>query len=349
MGAMHALRDTGIALGLLGLLLVSYFRFRLRRLRNLDWLLGAGLSLALLVLGLYPNLLDSLLAFFTFEKGGGGRLLGLLIFSNLLLYVLFYAALSRTSHVEQLADRLVRELAKREFRQKHGPDDARIYVIIPAYNEAENIASVLTAIPGEVAGLKTKAIVVIDGATDETAKVVDELNHKAISYTVNRGGGSALRAGYEVALEDDADIIVTLDADGQHLPEEIPRLVLPIVNGEADLVNGSRVLGHYEKDSAVRASGVVLFNWMISVLAMKRITDCSNAFRAIRASELRKLSLRQSQFHTSELLLEALKKGLRVLEVPITVKRRLSGESKKPTSLKYGWGFTKAIVTTWLR
>jgi hypothetical protein len=349
MGTMHALRDTGIVLGLLGLVLVGYLRFRLRRLRNLDWILGTLLCLALVVLGLNPDLLDSLLGFFTFEKGGGGRLLGLLVFSNLLLYLLFYTALSRTSQVEQLADRLVRELAKREFRQKHGPDDARIYVIIPAFNEAENIGAVLQRVPAAVCGLKTKPIVVIDGATDRTAQVVDELNHKAISYTVNRGGGSALRAGYEVALEDGADIIVTLDADGQHLPEEIPRVVEPIVNGEADLVNGSRVLGHYEKDSVVRASGVVLFNWMISILAMKRITDCSNAFRAIRASELRKLSLRQSQFHTSELLLEALNKGLRVIEVPITIKRRLSGESKKPTSLKYAWGFTKAIVSTWLR
>lgn len=349
MGAMHALRDTGIVLGVLGLVLVSVLRFRRQRLRNLDFILGSGLSIALVVLGLNPSLVDNLLGFFTFEKGGGGRLLGLLVFSNLLLYFLYYTALSRTSQVEQLADRLVRELAKREFRHKHGPDEAHIYVIIPAFNEAENIASVLQKIPAEVAGLKTKSIVVIDGATDATERVVDELNHKAISYTVNRGGGSALRAGYEVALEDGADIIVTLDADGQHLPEEIPRLVTPIVNGEADLVNGSRVLGHYEKDSVVRASGVVLFNWMISVLAMRRITDCSNAFRAIRASELRKLNLRQSQFHTSELLLEALKKGLRVIEVPITVKKRLSGESKKPTSLKYGWGFTKAIVTTWLR
>jgi cellulose synthase/poly-beta-1,6-N-acetylglucosamine synthase-like glycosyltransferase len=349
MRTMQALREAAVALGFLGLVLTTYLRFGLGRFKNLDWLVGCGISLVLIALGVYPDLFDSVLSFFTFERGGGERLIGLLIFSNLLLYVLYSMAIARTSQVEQLTDRLVRELAKREFRLKDGRDDARIYVIIPAYNEAENIGGVLQRIPAEIAGLRTKLIVVIDGATDDTARVVDELNHKAISYTVNRGGGSALRAGYEVALEDGAEIIVTLDADGQHMPEEIPSLVAPILSGDADLVNGSRVLGEYEKDSTVRASGLVLFNWLISVLAMRRITDCSNAFRAIRASELGKLTLRQSQFHTSELLLEALKKGLRVVEVPIKIKRRQSGLTKKPAALKYGWGFAKAIVTTWLR
>jgi hypothetical protein len=346
---MTALRIAGIVLGGLGLPLAYLFRFQWRRMRNGDWLLASGLALGLLLLGIHPDALDALLAFFSFEEGGGQRILGLLVFSNLLLYLLHYAALSRASRVELLADRLVRELAKREFRRRHAPAEAGVYVIIPAYNEAENIGAVLERVPAEVCGLKTKTIVVVDGATDGTEEVVEELNHHAISYTVNRGGGSALRAGYEVALEDEAEIIVTLDADGQHLPEEIPRLVEPIVSGEADLVNGSRVLGRYERDSAVRSAGVVLFNWMISLLALRRITDCSNAFRAIRASELGKLRLRQSQFHTSELLLEAIKKGLRVVEVPITVKRRASGESKKPPSFRYGWGFTKAIVSTWLR
>jgi hypothetical protein len=347
--SMQALRVAGVLLGALGLPIAYLLRFHWQRLRNGDWLLACALSLGLLLLGVHPDALDALLGFFSFEAGAGGRILGLLVFSNLTLYLLHYAAVSRASRIEQLADRLVRELAKREFRRRHAPAGAGVYVIIPAYNEAENIGAVLSRIPAEVCGLKAKAIVVVDGATDGTERAVEALNHHAISYTVNRGGGSALRAGYEVALEDGAEIIVTLDADGQHLPEEIPRLVEPIVAGEADLVNGSRVLGHYERDSPIRSAGVVFFNLMISLLALRWITDCSNGFRAIRASELGKLRLRQSQFHASELLLEAIKKGLRVVEVPITIQRRLSGESKKPPSLRYGWGFTKAIVSTWLR
>jgi hypothetical protein len=87
----------------------------------------------------------------------------------------------------------------------------------------------------------------------------------------------------------------------------------------------------------------------VSALTWTRITDCSNSFRAIRTSELAKLDLRQPQFHTSELLIEALKQGLRVKEVPITIRRRASGESKKPMTVGYGWGFARAIFATWLR
>jgi cellulose synthase/poly-beta-1,6-N-acetylglucosamine synthase-like glycosyltransferase len=318
-------------------------------LRNADWLIGSALSLILLLLGLFPDLFNAFLGFFSFEEGGGQRLIGLLFFSNMALYLLVYVALSRSNRVERLIDRLVRELAKREFRKIQDPDEAPICVIIPAYNEAENIGTVLAEVPEAVFGLKTNTLVVVDGATDETEAIVRQLDNEAISHVINRGGGAALKAGYEIALERGAEIVVTLDADGQHLPEEIPRLVRPILDGEADLVNGSRVLGHYEKDNQLRAAGVVLFNWLVSGLTMTRITDCSNAFRAIRAEELPKLELNQRQFHTTELLIDALKKGLRVKEVPITIRRRLSGETKKPPSFWYAWGFMKAILSTWLR
>lgn len=346
---MFELRLFGVLVGLAALGLVWVARFRWQRLRNLEWLLGTAVAASMVALGVYPDAADAILAFFSFEKGGGQRILGLLIFFVLAQYLLTFLALARNRRLEGELDRLVRQLAKQDYRRKHGPNDAAIYVVIPAYNEADNIEPVLARIPDEVLGLRVRPLVVVDGATDTTQQVVERMNHAAVGYTVNRGGGSALKAGYEIALEDDAEIVVTLDADGQHSPEEIERLVAPILDGSADLVNGSRVLGSYEKDSQVRAAGVVLFNWLISALTMTHITDCSNAFRAIRVSELGKLQLRQSQFHSSEMLIEALKRGLRVIEVPITISRRASGESKKGMSLTYGWGFARAIVTTWLR
>jgi len=346
---MLSLRFIGILLGLTGLVLAWYSRFRLHRLRNGEWLLGSAFGLGLASLGFFPDSFNVLLSFFSFNKGGGARLIGLLVFSNFALYLLIFIALSRQRRLEQEFDRLVRELAKKEFRQTHLSDGAPIHIIIPAYNEAENIGEVLKRIPEQVYGLFTKSMVIVDGATDHTAEVVRGLNQAAVSYTINRGGGSALKAGYDLALESGADIIVTLDADGQHKPEEISILVKPILDDEADLVNGSRVLGSYEKDSTLRAAGITLFNLLISALTMTRITDSSNAFRAIRASMLPRLDLRQTQFHTSELLIEALKKGLRVKEVPITVQLRASGHSKKGPSLKYAFGFMRAIVKTWLR
>jgi cellulose synthase/poly-beta-1,6-N-acetylglucosamine synthase-like glycosyltransferase len=346
---MLELRLFGVLFGLAALGLVWVARFRWQRLRNLEWLLGSLVAGSVVALGLFPDAANAILAFFSFEKGGGQRILGLLIFFVLAQYVLTFVALARSRRLESEIDRLVRELAKQDYRRKHGAHDASIYVVISAYNEADNIEPVLARVPKEVLGLRVRPLVVVDGATDRTQQVVERMNHAAVAYTVNRGGGAALKAGYEIALEDDAEIVVTLDADGQHSPEEIERLVKPILDGTADLVNGSRVLGTYEKDSQVRAAGVVVFNWLISLLTLTRITDCSNAFRAIRVSELGKLRLRQSQFHSSEMLIEALKHGLRVVEVPITITRRMSGESKKGMTLTYGWGFARAIVTTWLR
>ena len=106
---------------------------------------------------------------------------------------------------------------------------------------------------------------------------------------------------------------------------------------------------HCAYDDEIRALGVVLFNWLISALTLTRITDCSNGFRAIRADALAQLELEQTQYHATEQLIEALKKGLRVVEVPVTIRRRSSGESKKGPTVRYAFGFTRAIIGTWLR
>ncbi|NIP38247.1 MAG: DUF2304 family protein [Candidatus Dadabacteria bacterium] len=349
---MIYLRFVGIAFAIFILFYIWVFKSRSRSFRKYEKLFVSIFALTLIVLGIFPDTLNFVLELFSFSKGGGNRILGLLVLSNFFLYFLLFLSLSRNRNTEQVLDNLVRELAKNEFRKagnKSNQGNAPVYVVIPAYNEAQNIANVLERIPDSVYGLATKTLVVVDGSTDETEQVVKGLNKPAISHTINRGGGSALKAGYQVALEDGAEIVVTLDADGQHLPEEIPDIVKPIIDGEADLVNGSRILGNYEKDNQIRSLGVLIFNWLITILMMKRITDASNAFRAIRMSEYPKLELRQRQFHSSELLIESLKKGLRVVEVPITIKKRMSGESKKGTTISYALGFTRAILLTWLR
>ncbi len=347
---MTGLRLAGAILALFSFVAVAFLRLKARRLRNQDFLIGLALSTALLGISIYPEGLTNVLAYFSFDKGGGGRLIGLLVFSNFALYFLLFGAYARIQANETAIGRLVHELAKRNYLSNFkDPLAAPICVVIPAYNEADNIGTVLEQIPTEVAGMAVSTLVVVDGATDNTEAVVESLSHRSINHIINRGGGAAIRAGYDMAIQQGAEIIVTLDADGQHLPSEIPLIVKPILDGNAELVNGSRVLGVYEKDSQLRALGVVLFNWLISLLAWQRITDCSNAFRAIKAEEYLKLELRQPQYHSSELLLEAIKKGLRVAEVPITIKTRLSGESKKGPSWKYSWGFFKAMLSTWLR
>ena len=141
----------------------------------------------------------------------------------------------------------------------------------------------------------------------------------------------------------------TGSTDGQHLPEELPALLKPIIADEADHVNGSRMLGDYERGPLVRHVCVHFFSWIVTVLTGQRVTDISSGYRATRADTLRRLILEQDQFWTSEVTIEALRQHARVTEVPVTFLTRRGGESKKPKSLRYGWNLTKAIAKTWLR
>jgi hypothetical protein len=114
-------------------------------------------------------------------------------------------------------------------------------------------------------------------------------------------------------------------------------------------VNGSRLLGSFERESLVRHLGVHVFSRIITILTGQRITDPSSGYRAARSDLLEKVVLKQDQFWTSEILIEALRHRAKVVEVPVTFLARAGGESKKPKSFRYGWNFLKVIIQTWLR
>jgi hypothetical protein len=231
------------------------------------------------------------------------------------------------------------------------PDRPRpgVVAVVPALNEAENLGVVLRRMPSEIHGLPVLVLVVDDGSSDQTREVARQHGAAVVSHPINLGGGAALRLGYQLAERLGASIVVTLDADGQHDPDEIELVVEPILAGRADFVIGSRLKGHHEAASLIRHVGIYVFNALVSVLARETITDCSSGFRAIRAEALPRLHLAEDQFHSAESILDAIKGGLRVEEVPITVTRRLSGTTKKGPALRYGWGFLRAIVRTWWR
>jgi glycosyltransferase involved in cell wall biosynthesis len=203
--------------------------------------------------------------------------------------------------------------------------------------------------PEEMCGLPVVPIVIADGCTDTTERRSRSLGAIVIRRDLRRGSGAAVRLGYRVALSAGAKVVVTLDADGQHDPKEMQSLVEPLVEGTADMVQGSRVLGTFEMESNVRGWGVKVFAKLLTTLGRTRITDPSTGYRAMTAQALRRLDLRQDQFYVSEVILDASRKGLDVVEVPITLRRRAAGATKKPTSLRYAWGFSKAIVRTWFR
>jgi glycosyltransferase involved in cell wall biosynthesis len=203
-------------------------------------------------------------------------------------------------------------------------------IVIPAYNEAENLKYLLPQMPVKIKDTELGVLVVDDGSEDETIQIVKDHNQFVVSNPINRGGGAALRLGYDILKNSDAAICVTMDADGQHQPEDIEELVAPIIDDEYDIVIGSRVMGSREKDDVIRIAGVHIFSTIISSLLGKRITDPSSGFRAFKMDKMRSINLYEDQYHTSELIIEAVKKGLRVKEVPIThIKKKIRQKQKR--------------------
>jgi len=344
---LTALRSAGL---LAAIAILAFAVARRRSLRNVDVLilLATGIGLAI-VAG--TEITDALLSAFSFEKGNGGRILGLAVFAIFVLFGLILRALSQAARNSRQLSAVLEGLAWEEFRQAGLPQRFRnrVAILVPAYNEAENVGYVLDRMPREVCGVETAVLVVDDGSRDGTGDVAAEHGAAVARHVINRGGGAALRTGYRLMVESGAEVVVTLDADGQHLPSEMERLVKPVLDGEVDVAHGSRVLGRADRNHFARELGIVFFNRLVSAITRTHVTDCSNGYRAVRTTVLPQLVLRQEQFHTSEFMIEAIKRGVPAKEVPVTVEQRLHGHSKKPAVLRYGMGFANAIVRTWLR
>jgi len=344
---LSELRIVGLILGivlLIGTFLCQRFVRRISRFTLLLSLLFGG---ALVGLALFPDSLNDLLLAFNLRRGSGQRLIGLLMFATLLLFIFTFVLSARNDELRRTVDRLVIEMTKKAYEGE--PINAPIAVVIAAYEEEENIGLVLSRMPKQVCGKDVEAVVVVDGGKDRTAEVVKQHNVGVATHIMNRGQGLALRVGYELAIEHGASIVVTMDADNQHDPAEMERLVQPLLDDKADFVVGSRVLGTYEKESAIRAWGVIFFNRFLTAITGRKITDCSSGYRAIRTACLKHLKLVQRQYQTTEMLLEVLRHGFRFMEVPITISARAYGKSKKGPTLTYAIGFFRTIILTWLR
>jgi glycosyltransferase involved in cell wall biosynthesis len=223
--------------------------------------------------------------------------------------------------------------------------------LICAYEEEANIGAVLAAMPTEACGLPLSTLVVVDGGRDRTDAV--SLEAGAITFVLreNLGHGYALRVGYSLAIELGAEYVVTLDADGQNDPAEIPVMLQPLVDDKADFVVASRRLGQDTTSDRFRKAGVRFFSLVISVLGRTRLTDSSNGYRALRVLMLEDVAhrLTQSQYQTAELLITALLRGWRVTERPTRWLPRASGSSKKGSNYLFGLRYAGVVSTTWWR
>jgi glycosyltransferase involved in cell wall biosynthesis len=262
----------------------------------------------------------------------------------------FTRAHARTQQRHDDIRRFIMEQARNDFRRRHpDPTFGPIVVLIASYLEADNIGAVLKAVPPEVDGHAVTTLVVVDGGDDGTEEIVAEHGAYCAVLPVNMGQGVALKLGYELADAHGASYIVTVDADGQNDPAEVPDLLAPVLAGEADFVIASRRLGTDHTSDGVRRAGVVFFSRVINTLAGQHLTDTSNGFRALTIDVLRDVTLEQDQYQTAELIISAAARGWRLGERPTVWHPRASGESKKGANIFFALQYARVVLRTWLR
>jgi len=347
---MSNLRLLGLAFGVIGLISTFLF-FRGPKWNRFNFILLSLFNLALIVVTVNPDSINFLRDLLALQEHQRGRLLALLILSNIFLMFFSFYTKARLENLRLQFDRLVRGIGvitlEKAIQLKATVKP--IMVVIPAFNEAENLKELLPNIPREIRGISVGVLIVDDGSDDATAAVADDQGSMLVSNIINRGGGATLRLGYDILKKTDTKICITMDADCQHRPDDMAGLVEPLLDDQYEMVIGSRILGSYEKDSLFRIIGVHLFGRLISLLLGVKITDPSSGYRAFKMDMLKSIELVEDQYHTSELLIAAVRSQVRIGEAPITIMKRKFGKSKKGKDIMYALNFSRAILKTWWR
>jgi glycosyltransferase involved in cell wall biosynthesis len=193
----------------------------------------------------------------------------------------------------------------------------KVIVGIPAFNEEKNIAVLII----QLKKITDKIIVCNDGSTDLTSKIAEELGATVVNHEKNLGYGAAIRSIFLKSKNLDGDILVTFDADGQHRIEDINRVIDPIINGESDLVIGSRFLDESEKEvPKYRKVGINVLTKITNATIKKQLTDSQSGFRAYSKKVLNELNPAELGMGIStEILIKASAKNFRISEVPIKI------------------------------
>jgi len=193
----------------------------------------------------------------------------------------------------------------------------KVIAVIPCYNEEKNVGIVVNEAKKHV----EKVVVIDDGSTDRTAEVASKAGAKVVGWESRNGAGAGTGMGIDLALKDmDCGVVVTLDGDGQHDANEIPKVVKPVLEGKADLVIGMRVIGLVKGDGMprYRKFDIDALTWLYNVGSERKIVDGQCCFRAYSRQLLETIVIEEDGFgFSTEVLVKARASGFRIKEVPV--------------------------------
>ncbi|MCD6188889.1 MAG: HAD-IA family hydrolase [Thermococcus sp.] len=192
----------------------------------------------------------------------------------------------------------------------------KAYVVVPAYNEEKTIGNVLEEL---LQHFKEEEVVVVnDGSKDGTKEIAQEKGVVVLNHLVNRGLGGALGTGIRYALLKGAELVITFDADGQHLIEDALKVIKPVAEGRADFAVGSRLKGDISEMPFVKRFGNFVLDFITAVFARKYVTDSQSGLRCLNKECASKIKITCDRYAvSSEIIIEASKHGCRIVEVPI--------------------------------
>jgi glycosyltransferase involved in cell wall biosynthesis len=198
---------------------------------------------------------------------------------------------------------------------------------VPAYNEAGSITSVVREI--RAADSELEVLVVDDGSTDGTFRLAAEAGALVVRLPFNLGIGGAVQTGYQYALEHGFELAVQVDGDGQHDPSEIAKLLEPILDGTADMVVGSRFMGHRNyRGTLGRRIGIRIFAALVSLITRQRVTDTTSGFRAVNRLGIKLFAADYPHDYPEvEATVLVYRHRLRMVEVPVSIRTRAAGQS----------------------
>jgi glycosyltransferase involved in cell wall biosynthesis len=216
-------------------------------------------------------------------------------------------------------------------------DRPKIIAAIPAYNEEAFIGGVVSKARRYV----DEIIVVDDGSTDNTSKTAQAAGARVIKHKANQGAGAAIRTAFEAAKRSHADILVSLDGDGQHNADEIPQLLTPILNEKADLVIGSRFLHpNLHNMPKYRRFGIGVITFLYNFGSRVRVSDSQSNFRVYNRKVIEAVSITEAGFGFSvQVLIQARKRGFIIKEVPASCIYHSQSSTLNPVTHGLGVAF----------